>query len=252
MAGSEAVTAPAQAAVWGLGRVAALEHPAVWGGLVDLPSAWDERAARRFAAVLAGHDGEDQVAVRSSAAFARRLRPGTGRGARRRLAAARNRPRHRRHRRTRRPRRALARQAGAAHLVLLGRRGPDAPGADALRAELEAAGARVTLVACDAADRDALAAVLDGIPADTPLSAVVHAAAVVDDGVLDDLTPERFAAPYHARTAPALHLDELTRGLDLDVFALCSSVAGDRRHGGPGQPRRRHRRTRRPRPEPPE
>ncbi|WP_446049044.1 SDR family NAD(P)-dependent oxidoreductase, partial [Streptomyces albidoflavus] len=75
VAGSEAVTAPAQAAVWGLGRVAALEHPAAWGGLVDLPSAWDERAARRFAAVLAGHDGEDQVAVRSSAAFARRLVP---------------------------------------------------------------------------------------------------------------------------------------------------------------------------------
>ncbi|MFE0225135.1 hypothetical protein ACFW0U_30645, partial [Streptomyces albidoflavus] len=69
------VPAPAPAAVGGLARVAALEHPAVWGGLVDLPSAWDERAARRFAAVLAGHDGEDQVAVRSSAAFARRLVP---------------------------------------------------------------------------------------------------------------------------------------------------------------------------------
>ncbi|ESQ02134.1 FscE [Streptomyces sp. PVA_94-07] len=226
VAGSEAVTAPAQAAVWGLGRVAALEHPAVWGGLVDLPSAWDERAARRFAAVLAGHDGEDQVAVRSSAAFARRLvpapaaEPGDGwqpRGTVLVTGGTGGRGAH------------VARWlagAGAAHLVLLGRRGPDAPGAGALRAELEAAGARVTLVACDAADRDALAAVLDGIPADTPLSAVVHAAGVVDDGVLDDLTPERFAAPYHARTAPALHLDELTRGLDLDVFALCSSVAG--------------------------
>ncbi|MGX1633245.1 type I polyketide synthase [Streptomyces albidoflavus] len=226
VAGSEAVTAPAQAAVWGLGRVAALEHPAVWGGLVDLPSAWDERAARRFAAVLAGHDGEDQVALRSSAAFARRLvpapaaEPGDGwqpRGTVLVTGGTGGRGAH------------VARWlagAGAAHLVLLGRRGPDAPGADALRAELEAAGARVTLVACDAADRDALAAVLDGIPADTPLSAVVHAAGVVDDGVLDDLTPERFAAPHHARTAPALHLDELTRGLDLDVFALCSSVAG--------------------------
>ncbi|MFB7870515.1 type I polyketide synthase [Streptomyces diastaticus] len=226
VAGSESVTAPAQAAVWGLGRVAALEHPAAWGGLVDLPAEWDERAARRFATVLAGHDGEDQVAVRSSAAFARRLVPappaepdagwqprgtvlvtgGTGgRGAHvaRWLAGA-----------------------GAEHLVLLGRRGPGAPGADALRAELEATGARVTLVACDAADRDALAGVLDGIPADTPLSAVVHAAGVVDDGVLDDLTPERFAALHHARTVPAVHLDELTRGLDLDVFALCSSVAG--------------------------
>ncbi|WP_241193412.1 type I polyketide synthase, partial [Streptomyces sp. ADI96-15] len=226
VAGSEAVTDPAQAAVWGLGRVAALEHPAVWGGLVDLPSAWDERAARRFAAVLAGHDGEDQVAVRSSAAFARRLvpapaaEPGDGwqpRGTVLVTGGTGGRGAH------------VARWlagAGAAHLVLLGRRGPDAPGAGALRAELEAAGARVTLVACDAADRDALAAVLDGIPADTPLSAVVHAAAVVDDGVLDDLTPERFAALHHARTAPALHLDELTRGLDLDVFALCSSVAG--------------------------
>ncbi|MGW9602531.1 type I polyketide synthase, partial [Streptomyces albidoflavus] len=226
VAGSEAVTAPAQAAVWGLGRVAALEHPAVWGGLVDLPSAWDERAARRFAAVLAGHDGEDQVAVRSSAAFARRLvpapaaEPGDGwqpRGTVLVTGGTGGRGAH------------VARWlagAGAAHLVLLGRRGPDAPGAGALRAELEAAGARVTLVACDAADRDALAAVLDGIPADTPLSAVVHAAGVVDDGVLDDLTPERFAALHHARTAPALHLDELTRGLDLDVFALCSSVAG--------------------------
>ncbi|MYQ65094.1 MULTISPECIES: type I polyketide synthase [Streptomyces] len=226
VAGTEAVTAPAQAAVWGLGRVAALEHPAVWGGLVDLPADLDERAARRFAAVLAGHDGEDQVAVRASAVFGRRLVPATetapdagwqprgtvlvtggtgGRGAHvaRWLAGA-----------------------GAERLVLLGRRGPDAPGADALRAELTDLGAHVTLVACDAADRDALAAVLAAVPDTTPLTAVVHAAGVVDDGVLDDLTPDRFAALHHARTAPALHLDELTRDLDLDAFVLCSSVAG--------------------------
>ncbi|MFJ8281356.1 type I polyketide synthase [Streptomyces griseoviridis] len=226
VAGSEAVTAPAQAAVWGLGRVAALEHPAVWGGLVDLPDTLDERAARRFAAVLAGHDGEDQVAVRASAVFGRRLVPATetapdagwqprgtvlvtggtgGRGAHvaRWLAGA-----------------------GAERLVLLSRRGPDAPGADALRAELTDLGAHVTLAACDAADRDALAAVLADIPDHTPLTAVVHAAGVVDDGVLDDLTPDRFAALHHARTAPALHLDALTRGLDLDAFVLCSSVAG--------------------------
>ncbi|MEV7923028.1 SDR family NAD(P)-dependent oxidoreductase, partial [Streptomyces griseoviridis] len=226
VAGSEAVTAPAQAAVWGLGRVAALEHPAVWGGLVDLPDTLDERAARRFAAVLAGHDGEDQVAVRASAVFGRRLVPATetapdagwqprgtvlvtggtgGRGAHvaRWLAGA-----------------------GAERLVLLSRRGPDAPGADALRAQLTDLGAHVTLAACDAADRDALAAVLADIPDHTPLTAVVHAAGVVDDGVLDDLTPDRFAALHHARTAPALHLDALTRGLDLDAFVLCSSVAG--------------------------
>ncbi|MBU7600901.1 SDR family NAD(P)-dependent oxidoreductase [Streptomyces sp. P38-E01] len=226
VAGTEAVTAPAQAAVWGLGRVAALEHPAVWGGLVDLPAELDERASRRFAAVLTGHDGEDQIAVRASAVFGRRLVPATetapdagwqprgtvlvtggtgGRGAHvaRWLAGA-----------------------GAERLVLLGRRGPGAPGADALRAELTDLGAHVTLAACDAADRDALAAVLADIPDATPLTAVVHAAGVVDDGVLDDLTPDRFAALHHARTAPALHLDELTCGLDLDAFVLCSSVAG--------------------------
>ncbi len=176
MAASEALTAPVQAAVWGIGRVAALEHPAAWGGLVDLPAELDERTARRFAAVLAGHDGEDQVAVRASAVFGRRLVPapdtapdtgweprgtvlvtgGTGgRGAHlaRRLATA-----------------------GAEHLVLLSRRGPEAPGADDLRAELEGLGARATLIACDAADREALAGVLADLAADLPLTAVVHAA----------------------------------------------------------------------------
>uniref|UniRef100_UPI0034DF4C85 type I polyketide synthase n=1 Tax=Streptomyces mutabilis TaxID=67332 RepID=UPI0034DF4C85 len=226
VAASEALTAPVQAAVWGIGRVAALEHPAAWGGLVDLPAELDERTARRFAAVLAGHDGEDQVAVRASAVFGRRLVPapdtapdtgweprgtvlvtgGTGgRGAHlaRRLATA-----------------------GAEHLVLLSRRGPEAPGAGDLRAELEGLGVRATLIACDAADREALAGVLADIAADVPLTAVVHAAGVVDDGVLDELTPERYAAPHRARTVPALHLHELTRDLDLDAFVLCSSVAG--------------------------
>ncbi|MEU7474262.1 SDR family NAD(P)-dependent oxidoreductase, partial [Streptomyces sp. NPDC044984] len=226
VAGTERLTAPGQAAVWGLGRVAALELPVRWGGLIDLPAALDDRAARRFAAVLAGHDGEDQVAVRDSAVFGRRLVPapkaapdagwepsgtvlitgGTGgRGAHvaRWLAAA-----------------------GAARLVLVSRRGPDAPGAAELADELRELGAEVTVAACDAADRDALAAVLAAVPEDTSLTAVVHAAGVVDDGVLDDLTPERFAALHRARTAPALHLDELTRDRDLTAFVLCSSVAG--------------------------
>ncbi|MFD3827328.1 type I polyketide synthase, partial [Streptomyces sp. NPDC058625] len=226
VAGTEQLTAPGQAAVWGLGRVAALELPVRWGGLIDLPAALDDRAARRFAAVLAGHDGEDQVAVRDSAVFGRRLVPtpeaapdagwepsgtvlvtgGTGgRGAHvaRWLAAA-----------------------GTARLVLVSRRGPDAPGAAGLAAELRGLGAEVTIAACDAADRDALAAVLAGIPDDTPLTGVVHAAGIVDDGVLDDLTPERFAALHRARTAPAVHLDELTRDLGLAAFVLCSSVAG--------------------------
>jgi candicidin polyketide synthase FscE len=226
VAGTERITAPGQAAVWGLGRVAALELPVRWGGSIDLPAVLDDRAARRFAAVLAGHDGEDQMAVRDSAVFGRRLVPapeaapdagwepsgtvlvtgGTGgRGAHvaRWLAAA-----------------------GAARLVLVSRRGPDAPGAAELTAELRELGAEVTVTACDAADRDALAAVLADIPEDTPLTGVVHAAGIVDDGVLDDLTPERFTTLHRARTVPAVHLDELTRDLDLTAFVLCSSVAG--------------------------
>ncbi len=70
---TDTVNHPLQAAVWGLGRVAALEYPERWGGLVDLPETLDERAAAGFAGALAGLDGEDQLAVRTSAVLARRL-----------------------------------------------------------------------------------------------------------------------------------------------------------------------------------
>ncbi|WTG87164.1 SDR family NAD(P)-dependent oxidoreductase [Kitasatospora sp. NBC_01560] len=226
---SESPGSPAQAGVWGLGRVAALEHPQQWGGLIDLPDSFDRRAARRFAGVLAGPGGEDQLAVRSGAVHARRLVPapagspdagwtpgatrgtvlitgGTGgRGAQvaRWLAGA-----------------------GASHLLLVSRRGPQAPGAAELAAELRSLGADVTVAACDAADREALAAVLRAVPQDAPLTAVVHAAALVDDGVLDDLTPERFAAVYRSKVVSALYLDELTREQELSAFVLFSSVAG--------------------------
>ncbi|MFC9653414.1 type I polyketide synthase, partial [Streptomyces sp. NPDC056937] len=224
---------PLQAAVWGLGRVAALEYPERWGGLVDLPGTLDERAAAGFAAVLAGLDGEDQVAVRTSAVLARRLVRAPGK----------------------RPARAwdpdgtvlitggtgalggqVARRLagdGAQRLVLLSRSGPGAPGADALRAELDALGTAVTITACDVADRAQLAAVLAGIPAEHPLTGVVHAAGVLDDGVLDRLTPERFEAVFRAKVTSALLLDELTRGRDLAAFVLFSSASAA--VGNPGQ-----------------
>ncbi|MEU8517948.1 acyltransferase domain-containing protein, partial [Kitasatospora sp. NPDC048722] len=67
------VTGLAQAAVWGLGRVAALELPQRWGGLIDLPASLDRRAAALLAAVLADPDGEDQLAVRPTGVLGRRL-----------------------------------------------------------------------------------------------------------------------------------------------------------------------------------
>ncbi|WP_345639387.1 SDR family NAD(P)-dependent oxidoreductase, partial [Rugosimonospora acidiphila] len=115
---------------------------------------------------------------------------------------------------------------GIRHLLLTSRRGPDAPGVAELLADLTAFGADATVRACDAGDRDALAALLAEIPADRPLTAVVHTAGVVDDGVLESLTPDRLRTVLHAKTSAAVHLDELTRDADLAAFVLFSSMAG--------------------------
>uniref|UniRef100_UPI000A60F32C beta-ketoacyl reductase n=1 Tax=Streptomyces scabiei TaxID=1930 RepID=UPI000A60F32C len=121
----------------------------------------------------------------------------------------------------------------ARHLLLTGRRGPDTPGAAELVAELAGLGAETTVAACDAADRDALATLLADIPEDRPLRTVVHAAGLLDDGVLDTLTPERAAGVLRPKMDAALNLDALTRDLDLTAFVLFSSLAGTL--GGTGQ-----------------
>ncbi|MFB7256180.1 type I polyketide synthase [Streptomyces nojiriensis] len=232
---SEQQADPAQAPIWGLGRVTALEHGERWGGLVDLPAQADARTLGRLVGVLAGDAAEDQVAVRSSGLFVRRLvraglaetpavrewRPaGTtlvtgGTGALGAHVA-----------------RWLA-SNGAEHLILTSRRGADAPGADGLREELTALGARVTLAACDVGDRDALADLLASVPADQPLTAVVHTAAVLDDGVIEALTPEQVERVLRVKVDATLHLHELTRDLDLSAFVLFSSFAAT--FGAPGQ-----------------
>ncbi|UYB43885.1 SDR family NAD(P)-dependent oxidoreductase [Streptomyces sp. Je 1-4] len=119
------------------------------------------------------------------------------------------------------------------HLLLVSRRGADAPGAADLRAELTALGAEVTLAACDIADRDAVASLLAGIPAETPLTGVVHTAGVLSDGVIESLTPERLDHVLRPKVDGAWHLHELTKDLDLSAFVLFSSVSGV--FGGPGQ-----------------
>ncbi|MFD0270371.1 type I polyketide synthase [Streptomyces sp. NPDC127106] len=234
---SDRIEDPQQALLWGLGRVASMEQGGRWGGLVDLPPQADDRTLERLAGVLAGDGAEDQVAVRPSGLLVRRLvrarldatpevrdwRPsgttlvtgGTGAlGAHvaRWLAAN-----------------------GAEHLILASRRGPDAPGAAALHEELTALGAQVTLAACDVSDRDALAALLAAVPAGRPLTSVFHAAAAVDDGVIETLTPEQVSAVLRVKVDATRHLHELTRdlGLDLSAFVLFSSFAAT--FGAPGQ-----------------
>ncbi|MCQ8195549.1 SDR family NAD(P)-dependent oxidoreductase, partial [Streptomyces rugosispiralis] len=225
---SDPLTSPAQAAVWGLGRVAGVEYPDSWGGLIDLPRAMDARAGARLAGVLADGGPEDQVAIRASGAMLRRLEP----------APLGNTPPVR----AWKPRGTvlitggtgalgthLARwlaHNGAEHLVLTSRRGLAAPGAEDLVAELAERGTRATVAACDVADRGALRRVLASVPDDRPLTAVIHAAAYIDLAGLGATTSAEFAQVMDAKVAGAAHLDELLGDTPLDAFVLFSSVSG--------------------------
>ncbi|WJD95173.1 type I polyketide synthase [Streptomyces antimycoticus] len=127
----------------------------------------------------------------------------------------------------------LVARHGVGKLVLLSRRGAEAEGAAELRAGLEAAGAEVVIAACDAADRVALAGVLSGLPEGFVLSGVVHAAGVLDDGLLTSLTRGRVEPVLRAKVDAAWNLHELTAGMDLSAFVLFSSATGVL--GGAGQ-----------------
>ncbi|WTG05394.1 SDR family NAD(P)-dependent oxidoreductase (plasmid) [Streptomyces sp. NBC_01590] len=247
---TDRVTDPTQALLWGLGGVISAEHTQLWGGLVDLPAELDRRSAHRLRRVLTAADGEDQLAVRATGLHARRLahaphRPGLapdrpGPDAADPTATAWTPPHgtvlitggtgalgaH--------VARWLADQ-GCEHLLLVSRRGQDAPGAQDLATELGAKGSKVTLAACDAGDRNALAALLATVPAELPLTAVFHSAALLDDGLLDTLTTGQLDRALRAKVRAAVNLHELTRdlGTDLSAFVLFSSVAGVL--GGAGQ-----------------
>ncbi|WP_433796197.1 SDR family NAD(P)-dependent oxidoreductase [Actinoplanes sp. CA-252034] len=208
--GDEDVLDVAGAAVWGLVRSAQSENPDRFL-LVDV----DEWPAEIKV-------GEPQVAIRDGKALAPRLTRvevsgqapdwsrGTvlitgGTGGLGAVAA-----RH------------LVVEHDTSHLVLLSRRGIDAPGAVELRDELRGLGATVDVVACDVTDRGSLAAVIS----EYEPSAVVHTAGVLDDGVVSGLTPERLSRVLRPKVDAAWLLHELTRDLSLQAFVVYSSIAG--------------------------
>ncbi|WP_344318802.1 type I polyketide synthase, partial [Streptomyces yatensis] len=225
---ADPVRDPRQAMVLGLARTAALEAPSLRGGPADLPERLDPEAAGRFAALLSADPGEDQAAVRPSGVLVRRLvraparadSPGTwtprgttlitgGTGA---LGS--------------RVARWLAQQ-GAEHLVLMNRRGLEAPGAAELVAELTAQGTAAEVVACELTDREAVAGALDRLSADGhPVRAVVHTAGTSPLGPLSTASPDHFAEALRTKVAGAAHLDQLLDDTGLDAFVLVSSISG--------------------------
>jgi NAD(P)-dependent dehydrogenase (short-subunit alcohol dehydrogenase family) len=219
---------PGQATIWGLGIGLSLDCPHGWGGLIDLPDTVDTGIVRALCATLAAGGAEDQVVLRPTGTFARRMvraplgtaapaspwRPrgttlitgGTG-GLGARVAR-------------------LAADRGASHILLASRRGLAASGAERLAADLAARGARVTVAACDVSDRDALGRLLAAIPPDAPLTAVFHAAGRRQRlAPLADLTIAEVAEVAQAKVAGAAHLDDLLADMPLDAFVLFSSGA---------------------------
>ncbi|MGN9767721.1 type I polyketide synthase [Micromonospora sp. SD12] len=219
---------PRQAMLWGLGRVVALEHPDRWGGLLDLPTELDPRDRARLVAVLAGVEAEDQLALRPSGVFARRLvraraertatgdwRPASGAvlvtGGLGSIGAQ--------------VARWLARE-GVGELVLTGRQGPATPGADELADELRAAGATVTVAACDVADPAAVRALVERLAGQgTRIGAVFHTAGVAHAAPVATTDVTELADALRAKVAGAVNLDEVC-GDELSAFVLFSSGAG--------------------------
>jgi NADP-dependent 3-hydroxy acid dehydrogenase YdfG len=231
----------AHAAVWGLIRVAQSEYP---GRIVlldlDTPAAVDQ------ALPAAVTSGQPQIAVQAGRLRVPRLVPATvkatppdgtnaGRqgganadrrgtllvtgasGALGRLVA-----------------RTLVSAGKAERVELISRRGARAPGLGALAAELAGLGATAHVTACDAADRDSVAAVITAIPAETPLRGVIHAAGILDDGIIESLAPARVEAVMRPKVDGAWNLHELTKTLELDHFVLFSSMAGIWGNAGQG------------------
>ncbi|MEV7192769.1 type I polyketide synthase [Streptomyces sp. NPDC093510] len=245
---TDPVVSPEQAPVWGIGRVAALEHPELWGGLLDLPADPDALDPTALYAVLCGDSGEDQVALRRGGVLGRRLVPDAPIGDE---AAGSRRPEGAVlvaggvGRLTEQVVRWLA-ASGAEHVVLLDTapddgRGNHQDGQDGqdgeLAAEVAAQGAQFTVLAVPYGSRSedrSLSRALAELT-DVYIRTVIHTSLPGELAPLDEVTPDAL----DAATAAAMELGELAAavgsgGGSVDTVLYFSSVAatlGSREHG---------------------
>jgi polyketide synthase 7 len=218
-----------QAMTWGLGRSFGCEEPARWGGLIDISEHPDERMIEMVCGALGDSRGESQLALRPEGAYARRLtgvscasgwgeqpielggsalvtvRGGVPAGLVRWLA-----------------------QAGAEHVLLVGSIDVPAAEMEALDRELAGRGASLSAVACDLAEEEQLREAIGSLSPKLPLTAVFHAAVL---GRMHDerewvreLTPARLREALREQVLGALHLDEITRAMELRAFVLFCSL----------------------------
>jgi acyl transferase domain-containing protein len=227
--------APYQAPVWGLGNVIGLEHPTLWGGLIDLDPTVAVDQAAALVETIQSASGETQIAWRDGQRYVARLTRAThpktqarpqvypegtylitgGLGALGLLVA-----------------RWLV-DHGARHVALVGRSGASGAVETTLR-ELEARGAQVRVLRANVAYEAEVARLLQEIEATMPpLRGIFHAAGVLDDGVLLQQRWERFERVFAPKISGAWHLHRLTQHLALDYFVLFSSIAS--LLGSPGQ-----------------
>ncbi|MFE1931559.1 type I polyketide synthase [Streptomyces sp. NPDC059474] len=230
---------PGDAAIWGLGRAVALEHPDRWGGLIDLPATADARTAQYLVGALNGTAGDDQLAVRRPGVYSRRLvrkpapqtpadggwRPhGTvlvtggaeALGTHASLWLARS---------------------GARRLIVTTTAQVPADAVTELQGKLAATGVETTVVSCADADRETLARLIAETPQEQPLTAVVHAADAPWTSAVADTGRADLTEVFAGKVDTAVWLDELFTGTNaapLDAFVVFSSIAGIWGGGGQG------------------
>ncbi|GAA4788744.1 hypothetical protein GCM10023220_11700 [Streptomyces ziwulingensis] len=232
----DTVTAPAQAAVWGVGRAAALERGEPWGGLIDLPATLDTRAVRHLLGALDHPGDDDQMAVRRSGVHTRRLLrkaapdPAAGSGWQPAgtvlvTGGAEGLGRH--------AALWLAR-SGARRLVVTTTAGAPEDALAGLRAEVAALDTGTTVLACADTDRTAIEGLLAELPADQPLTAVVHTADIARTSTVDDTGVPELTEVFATKVDTARWLAERFADTPLDAFVVFSSIAGIWGGGGQG------------------